>query len=91
MTGATMFKNYCGCEIRRSLPHIQGTDYLVYLVFCRLHEAAPELLHLLSLLVAEFKSDPLSAECFDLEMIVKPAMALVTKLETRETTEGQGQ
>jgi hypothetical protein len=42
---------------------------------------APELIRLLGLIVAEFKSDPMSVRCFDLECIVQPAIALVEKLK----------
>jgi hypothetical protein len=38
-----------------------------------------EALHLLDLVVAEFRSDPMSVQCFDLGAIVHPAKALVDK------------
>ena len=52
-------KLQCGCEIRRALPRIQGTEDLVYLVFCGLHEAAPELLE----------------ACKDVEWVCRPVPA----------------
>ena len=42
--------------------------------------AAPKLLRLLNLIVAEFESDPMSVQCFDLDAIVEPAKALVKEL-----------
>jgi len=47
---------------------------------CALHRAAPKLFHLLDLVVAEWKSDPLSAQHFDAKAIVTPAMELVERL-----------
>lgn len=42
-----------------------------------------ELSRLLKLITSEFRSDPQSVQCFDLDSIVKPAIALVKKLEKR--------
>jgi hypothetical protein len=36
-------------------------------------------LHLLDLIVAEFRSDPMSVQCFDLNAIVQPSHELVEK------------
>ncbi len=35
----------------------------------RLVSAAPDLLEILSLIVSEFKSDPMSVQCFDLRLV----------------------
>ncbi len=51
---------------------------------CRVRQLAVmkdqrEALRLLDLIVAEFKSDPMSVQCFDLNAIVRPATELVDK------------
>jgi len=43
--------------------------------------AAPEMFHLLQLIVSEFESDPMSTQCFDLSAIVKPSIELIRKLK----------
>ena len=42
-------------------------------------ERLKEAMRLLSLIAAEFKSDPMSVQCFDIHSIVKPTIALVEK------------
>lgn len=62
----------CGIKERGSVPFIYQ---------CPLCKAAPELLRLLDLIVMEFKSDPTSVACFDLDAIVEPAKAIVDRLQ----------
>jgi len=43
-----------------------------------------EMYRLFRLIVAEFESDPMSTQCFDLTAIVKPSIELVRRLKKEE-------
>lgn len=46
-------------------------------------ELGYEAIRLLDLIVAEFKSDTMAVQCFDLNAIVKPATALIDEQKRR--------
>ena len=46
-------------------------------------ELGSEALRLLGMIVAEFESDPMSVQCFDLRVIVEPSKALIAEQKRR--------
>jgi len=61
--------------LSHTIAHLKWTDKNDSLI-----AAAPEMLHLLNLISAEWQSDPMSVQCFDLQ-IVKDVKNLIKKAE----------